>query len=96
MFLEMCAEFDVPEPVIQLPIVAGGRSYRVDFTYPAHRLFVEMDGRPTHSLPDQIANDGDRQNHLVTAGWQPLRFMYEGLLRDPAACAETLLAALSL
>jgi len=90
MFLEMCAAFAVPEPAIQLPVLVGGARYRLDFAYPAKRVFVEIDGRPTHSSPEQIANDGARQNNLVAARWHPLRFMYEGLQRDPSGCAETL------
>ena len=93
-FLEMCADFGAPEPSIQLAIVVGGRTYRVDFAYPRQRVFVEVDGRRSQSEPDQIANDGDRQNTVVAAGWQPLRFMYEALRQDPAGCAQTLEAAL--
>lgn len=94
MFLEMCDEYGLPHPAIQLPVVANGRSYRLDFAYPADRIFVEIDGSH-HDEPRQISKDGGRQNDLIAHGWLPIRFTYRQLLGQSGYCASVLLQALS-
>jgi len=95
MFVEMCERHRVPMPVLQLPVVANGRSYRLDFAYPASKVFVEIDGAG-HGTPTQISKDGGRQNDLVAHGWQPIRFDYQQMLRDPESSAQVLLELLRL
>jgi hypothetical protein len=46
---------------------------RVDFCYPAKRVFIEVDGSH-HETKKQHEDDLVRQNALVRAGWRPLRF----------------------
>lgn len=93
MYLEICQQFGLPKPVVQLPVVVNGRSYRLDFAYPAAKVFVEIDGRG-HADPIQISNDGGRQNDLVASGWRPVRFGHD-LLRDhPEVCASMVRAVL--
>ena len=87
LFLEVCERFNLPRPVLQLPVFVNGRTYRLDFAYPAQRVFIEIDGRG-HSEPTQISNDGGRQNDLVAHGWQPVRFGYTQLRSDPRYCAS--------
>lgn len=89
MFLEICERFDLPEPVVQLPVIANGRRYRLDFAYPSGRVFVEIDGSH-HAAPMQISKDGGRQNDLVGCGWTPIRFDYDSLRREPERCANVL------
>jgi very-short-patch-repair endonuclease len=48
-------------------------SYRVDLAIPEARLAVEVDGHDWHSTAAAMANDLDRQNALVSAGWMPYR-----------------------
>ncbi len=89
-FLEMCESFSIVAPVPQLPVRVQGRLYRLDFAWIAQRVFVEIDGATYHSSPLQIADDGLRQNRLVSAGWTPVRFTAEDLRVRPAACAHIL------
>lgn len=95
-FLEMCEKWKVPRPHLQHLVVAQGRRYRLDFAYPLQRVFVEVDGVASHSAPEQIAKDGGRQNDLVAAGWQPIRFDYLQLKHSPSRCAQTILQILNL
>lgn len=88
MFLELCERFGVPAPAVQLPLAIGGQLFRVDFAFPAHRVFVEIDGAAWHSGPTQVAADGGRQNLLVAHGWRPVRFTYNDLLHRPSRCAR--------
>jgi len=93
-FLELCERFGIPWPVAQFPVQVAGRRFRLDFAWPASRVFVEIDGAEFHSSPTQIANDGGRQNLLVGAGWTPLRFTATQLSKSPGQCAKSLTALL--
>ena len=94
LFLEICERFGIDTPTPQLPVQVSGRNFRLDFAWVAQRVFVEVDGAAFHSSPTQIANDGNRQNLLVEAGWKPLRFTYADLNERPARCASSLKAML--
>lgn len=87
LFLEICEQYDLSPPVLQLPVMANSRNYRLDFAYPARKIFIEIDGSG-HADPVQISNDGGRQNDLVAHGWQPIRFGYQALKSDPERCAD--------
>ncbi len=89
-FLEICERYDLPRPVPQLPVRIRGRVFRLDFAWVSHRVFVEIDGAAFHSSERQIADDGNRQNLLVNAGWTPLRFTATDLDQRSARCAQTL------
>lgn len=54
---------------------------RVDAIYRAARLVLEYDGRETHSLPEDIAADFERQRRLEAAGWRVIR-VTKAMLRD--------------
>lgn len=87
LFLEICEQHELPPPVLQLPAIANGRNYRLDFAYPASKIFIEIDGAG-HADPVQISNDGGRQNDLVAHGWQPIRLDYRTLKTEPERCAQ--------
>jgi len=87
--LQICEEHDLPAPVCQLPVVVGGRRFRLDFAYPSIMVFIEVDGSAEHS-GEQIAKDDGRQNSLVAAGWHPIRFTYGQLRDSPAWCASVI------
>ena len=89
-FLELCQRFDIAPPTPQLPVRVMGRDFRLDFAWLPQRVFVEIDGAAFHSTPTQIANDGNRQNLLVQAGWTPLRFTYTDMIERPSLCAKSL------
>lgn len=44
---------------------------------------MEVDGRDYHSAPAAFQRDRHRQNALVAAGWQVLRFAAADVLRRP-------------
>ncbi len=90
LFLGLCDRFQIPRPVMQLPVIAGGRLFRLDFAYPLSRVFIEIDGAAYHSSPDQIANDDGCQNALVAAGWTPLRFTFAQIVDHPFDVATTI------
>ncbi len=96
LFLSLCDRFNVPAPVLQLPVRVQGRNFRLDFAWPSRRVFVEVDGAKFHSTFRQIADDGKRQNLLVLAGWTPLRFTYSDLVDQPGGCVRALRNALEI
>lgn len=51
-------------------------TYHADLAFPLLRLIVELDGFEFHSTRTAFENDRIRQNALVTAGWQVLRFTW--------------------
>jgi very-short-patch-repair endonuclease len=58
----------------------GGFLGRADLYYPSHRLALEYDGA-THRT--SLVDDNRRQNRLVAAGIQVLRFTAGEVLRNP-------------
>ena len=46
--------------------------YIADFTCPASKLIVEVDGA-THSTPEELACDARRTNYLEQLGWTVIR-----------------------
>ena len=55
-----------------------------DFTFVTERLLVEVDGWAWHSSPARFRRDRQRQNEMVAAGWQVLRFTWFDLTERPA------------
>jgi very-short-patch-repair endonuclease len=66
----------------------------VDFSYDAHRIVVEVDGRATHGTSEAFEDDRVRQNALVLERWTVLRFTWTQITQDPDYVAETLRRAL--
>jgi very-short-patch-repair endonuclease len=90
--------FDVPglrHAVRQLPVRAGGRTYRLDMAYPDARVAVELDGRSYHASPEQWERDIRRDLALATVGWQTIRLSHERLTTDPAGCRRDVLRVLA-
>ncbi len=91
LFLRMCEQCDIEVPTLQLPVASEGRLFRVDFAYPAEKIFIEVDGKATHGgIYEQIASDDGRQNVLVAAGWRPIRFTYPQLKFSAEWCASVI------
>ena len=65
-----------------------------DLAWLTARLIGEADGRTPHGQPAAIYRDRLRQNRLVNAGWQILRFTWKDTL-DPAYIPAVVRAALS-
>jgi very-short-patch-repair endonuclease len=72
----------VPPPVLQHVITDHGRFVaRVDLAWPQLRLAVEADGASVHASADALRADLRRQNLIVAAHWQLLRFTWADLGR---------------
>jgi very-short-patch-repair endonuclease len=71
----------------------GDELARVDFMWSAFGLVGEADGVGPHSVPDALFNDRDRQNALMAAGFQMIRFTWQDTL-TPARVPAMIRAAL--
>ena len=59
--------------------------WRIDLAFPAQKVAIEVDGWAWHADVDRFRNDRRKQNALVRAGWDPLRFTWHDLDGRPAA-----------
>ncbi len=89
--LDLCEAHHIPPPVVNT-IICG---HEVDFSWPAHRLIVETDGRQAHLTRYAFEEDRARDAELTVAGWRVVRFTWKQLQRDPARVAATLRSLLS-
>ena len=62
----------------------GGSTWRS----PQQKVAVEVDGWAWHVDADRFRTDRRKQNALVRAGWDPLRFTWHDLDRRPAAVLD--------
>ncbi|MCI3948493.1 MAG: hypothetical protein K0R11_427 [Acidimicrobiales bacterium] len=85
-------DHDLPPAVFQH--VVPGTGARVDFAYPTAKLAIEVDGYEVHGTRKAFDADRDRQNRLVVAGWDVIRFMWTQVVRHPSSVAATLRGAL--
>ncbi len=71
--------------------------WRVDLAFPEEKVAVEVDGWAWHVDAERFRADRRKQNALVRAGWDPLRFTWHELDGSPGTVAgeirETLDAA---
>ena len=49
-------------------------NYYVDFAHIPTKTVIELDGKPYHTAPHQIARDEVRQKYIERQGWRFLRF----------------------
>ena len=84
----------LPRPLLQVPIgdASGKVVGRADLYYPSHRLVIEYDGG-THR--ESLVEDDRRQNAILGAGCQLLRFTAPDVLRTPAGTVRQVRAILS-
>jgi len=59
--------------------------WRIDLAFPREKVAVEVDGWAWHVDAERFRNDRRKQNALVRAGWDPLRFTWHDLDGHPAA-----------
>lgn len=81
----------IPHPISQLkiPLPTASNAYP-DFSWPDRMRIVEIDGFGSHSTPDQLQNDLERQNQLMELGWEIRRFTARQVRRDPGWFLEEL------
>lgn len=68
----------------------------VDLLFEAERVVVEVDGWRAHSSPEAFGRDRARQNRLVRAGYQVLRYTWDDLVHRPHQVLADIRHALTL
>ena len=59
--------------------------WRIDLAFPQQKVAIEVDGWAWHVDAERFRADRRKQNALVRAGWDPLRFTWHDLDGRPAA-----------
>ncbi|GAB2474943.1 endonuclease domain-containing protein [Jatrophihabitans fulvus] len=80
----------------QFPVDTPAGRFRVDVAFEHLRLAIEVDGYEYHSREGRFQSDRTRQNALLAAGWQVLRFTWTDIVDRPdyvAASVRSLVAA---
>lgn len=82
--------------MVQHPITANGKNYRVDFALPRDKIAFEMDGYTYHGKERKHFNrDRRRDINLKLAGWEVHRFDGDLIRENPykvVVCAAQLVA----
>jgi hypothetical protein len=79
--------YQIPEPTAEL-WWGPNRSYRLDFSFPALRLVIEVDGYAAHFAPEKQRYDRRRDQQLRRAGWTVLRYDWWEVTYDAARVAQ--------
>lgn len=91
--------WDLPLPEEQFLIwISAHRNYRADFTWPARKVIVEVDGNIKYSgqygqPADAIRKEHRRQWELETAGWKIIRTQWSELMQHPITLRQRLVEA---
>lgn len=94
-FMELLTDAGLPLPTVQRRVRVRGNSVaRVDASYDAVGLVIELDGHASHTTREQRDRDERRRNRLVLAGRRVLVFTYDHVVRVPAEVVDTVGAAL--
>lgn len=92
LLLRVLMDAGLPLPDLQYSVRVGDHRYRLDMAYPDLKIAIEADGFAVHGERSAFENDRRRQNDLVLAGWQVLRFTWRQICREP----EQVVAAIRL
>lgn len=91
-FRDFVARYALP-PVAHHERIEG---WEVDFRFVDTAIIVEVDGFATHGrVRSQFERDRKKDNDLIGAGWQVLRFSYRAIVHDPANTAVSIRRALA-
>ena len=69
--------------------------WRIDIAFPRERVAVEVDGWAWHVDAERFRADRRKQNALVRAGWDPLRFTWHDLDGRPREVVGEIQATLA-
>ena len=69
--------------------------WRIDIAFPREKVAVEVDGWAWHVDAERFTNDRRKQNALVRAGWDPLRFTWHDLDGRPREVVGEIRATLA-
>ena len=90
-YLQLIRGAGLPPPVRQHTVFdEGGRCVgRLDVCWPEVGLWVELDGRATHTRAPALLSDRHRQNQLADRlQWLPLRFTWDDVVSRPRRTAR--------
>jgi very-short-patch-repair endonuclease len=90
LFLRLCHRRRLPLPEVNVWI---GR-HRVDFLWREQRVVVETDGYESHRGRQAFEDDRARDNELMAAGYDVLRFTYRRVVDEPEHVAAVIRARL--
>jgi very-short-patch-repair endonuclease len=94
--LRLLANAGLPRPVGSYRVrTPDGTRYEIDFAYVEQRIAIEVDGHGSHATRRERAADNVRASALEDVGWILRRFTYEQVMREPAAVAAVVRAALA-
>jgi hypothetical protein len=94
IFARVCRDLGMPTPTPQVPVVAGGKAYRLDFAYVPQKVAIEVHGFTDHGRRKVWEYDHERRNLLLADGWRIPEFTRRQLLRDRPHIRRTLGALL--
>jgi very-short-patch-repair endonuclease len=64
----------LPPPEVQLEVIRGSRSHRLDLGWREYKVGAEFDGLESHMTRRQLEADRDRHNWFTEEGWMLLHF----------------------
>jgi len=85
----------LPPPRVNATLAVGGRWIEVDFSWPAERVAVELDGHATHGTRSGFERDRARDRALQVAGWRVVRITWRQFQRERDLIARDLRALLA-
>jgi len=89
-FSRLINRFGIIPPVFHQRMRLGGRLIEPDFTWPAVRLIVEVDGWAYHAGRHQTEDDRERDLLLTSAGYTVVRVTWLRVTRRPGWVAANL------
>jgi hypothetical protein len=92
--LALCRAAGVPAPAVNPWGALDAQEMKVDFLWRSERLIVEADGRAFHTTRHAFERDRRRDQDLLLAGYQVVRFTSGQITREPGRVAQTIKALL--
>jgi hypothetical protein len=89
------AERGIPQPRFEVHLGDDDIIGRVDCTWAAARLVVELDSQRFHGSTVARERDRKRDNQLMALGWRVIRFTWDDLRDRPDDVVAQILAALA-
>jgi hypothetical protein len=94
-FLALCLEAGIERPEVNAWGALPAWERKVDFLWRAERFVVETDGRAFHATRQAFERDRRRDQDLLLAGYQVVRFTWRQVTREPEHVAHTIRALLA-
>jgi hypothetical protein len=88
-FLALCLEAGLAGPEVNAWGALPASERKVDFLWRAERFVVETDGRAVHTTRHAFERDRRRDQRLMLADYQVVRFTWRQVTREPGRVAET-------